>query len=177
MKKLLWVNIIAVAVGVAMALWLVLDARHNAIGSREISDLVEQDSLAAEAHVASLDMAGAVRGFLMDQRRVEELVRKDAGDQAFVAAINKLKSLNRDPKRADLIADIAKADETFLDPTEDKILELAKKDGPAAVAIARDYAPAQQEQFKRLTALDSHQAQAALNAEAETSTLTASVTL
>ncbi len=178
MKKLLWVNIIAVAVGVAMALWLVLDARHNAVGSREISDLVEQDSLAAEAHVASLDMAGAVRGFLMDQRRVEELVRKDAGDQAFVAAINKLKSLNRDPKRADLIADIAKADETFLDPTEDKILELAKKDGPAAVAMYfRDYAPAQQEQFKRLTALDSHQAQTALNAEAETSTLTASVTL
>lgn len=178
MKKLLWINIITVAIGVATAGYLVVGAWSNARSSKEISSLVEQDSLAAEAHVASLEMAGAVRAYLLDPRRTDELARKEAGDAKFSATIEKLQALNKDQARADLIAQMRKADETFLDPTEDKITELATKDPKAAVAMfTRDYLPAQVEQFKRIDALDSHAAQQMLDNEATASTFEASVTL
>lgn len=177
MKKLLSINIITLVVGIATASWMVIGAWGNATNSRVVSSLVEQDSLAADAHIASLDMAGAVRGYLMDQHRTDELVRKDQGDTRFTAAVDKLASLNKDQARADLIAEIRKADETFLDPTEDKILELAKKDPKAATEMYfRDYAPAQMEQFKRIERVDSHIAQKMLEAEAEASSFEATVT-
>ena len=178
MRRLLFLIVVTLTIGIAMAAWLVLDARANAASSRDIAALTKQDALAADAHIASLSMAGAVRGFLMDQRQTDELARKNAADERFNAAIIELAKLNTDPKRAALIAEIGKADERTLDPGEDRIMALARKDARAAVDMYfAEYAPAQAEQLTRLEALDSREAETQLNAEAEASAFTATLTL
>ncbi len=178
MKKLLWVNIVSLAVGVAMAGWLIVVSRQAAASATDLQTLLAQNAQAAQDGLdATLAMAQHVRAFLVDAKAKNEVDEKFGADKAFTAAIDHFRSLAQEPQTRALIEEIAKNDEETLDPTENKIVEVAKTNRAAAMDMYfKDYLGAQAAQLKRFQRLEVDEAGHRLAADAAAATMRASVT-
>jgi methyl-accepting chemotaxis protein/methyl-accepting chemotaxis protein-1 (serine sensor receptor) len=162
MKKLLALNVIGLAVTLALAalLW------NTASSARTATErAAELDAIAREAtqiRVNMVEMSDAMRGFLLDTTQEQEWQNKLKADEHLVEAVEALTKTTTDPFYPDLAKRIGDLDETRLNPTENKVMELSKADRTAAAAAYfSEYVPIRLEQMKMVNELSERATKAA----------------
>ncbi|HXT72185.1 MAG TPA: methyl-accepting chemotaxis protein, partial [Vicinamibacterales bacterium] len=155
MKKLTLVSFLAIAVAIGATAWLLSVSRTGQSRLTTIDQLREINHHTSKAFAATITMSDAVRGFLLDQTKTDELARKKAADADATLAFDALEKLPMDEKSKVLAAAIAKTDDDILDPLEDRVMEIAKTDlGQASKIYWNEYMPTRREQVKRIEALE-----------------------
>jgi methyl-accepting chemotaxis protein/methyl-accepting chemotaxis protein-1 (serine sensor receptor) len=162
-KKLLALNAIGLAVSLALA-GLLWNTTSTARAATELAaQLSAIDHEATQIRVNMVEMSDAMRGFLLDTTQDQEWRNKLKADEELVAAVEKLSTLTTDPSYLDLARRIGELDETRLNPTENKVMELSKTDATAAAATYfREYVPIRLEQMKMVDELSERATHAAI---------------
>ncbi len=161
MKKLLGLNCVGLAVTLALAglLWNTASSARSATERR--AELTAIDREATQIRVNMVEMSDAMRGFLLDTTQEQEWQNKLKADEHLVAAVERLSKATTDPFYLDLAKRIGDLDETRLNPTENKVMELSKADRQQASAIYfSEYVPIRREQMAMVDQLSQRASQA-----------------
>jgi hypothetical protein len=101
-----------------------------------------------------VEMSDAMRGFLLDTTQEQEWQNKLKADEHLVEAVERLTKVTTDPYYLDLAKRIGDLDETRLNPTENKVMELSKTDRTTAAATYfSEYVPIRLEQMTMVNEL------------------------
>ena len=135
MKKLLVLNGIGLAVTLALAglLWNTASSARSAMEKR--AELTAVDREATHIRVNMTEMSDAMRGFLLDTTQQQEWQNKLKADENLVAAVERLTKSTTEPFYLDLAKRIGDLDESRLNPTENKVMELSKVDRANASTV------------------------------------------
>jgi methyl-accepting chemotaxis protein len=162
MKKLLVLNGIGMAVTLALAglLWNTASSARSAMEKRAELTAVARE--ATHIRVNMTEMSDAMRGFLLDTTQQQEWQNKLKADENLVAAVERLTKSTTDPFYLDLAKRIGDLDESRLNPTENKVMELSKVDrANASTVYFSEYVPIRREQMAMVEQLSRRATQAA----------------
>ena len=154
MKKLLALNIAALAMSVLLAVLLVRTTTGSARSFEEMAGLTEEVNHAQAIRKEMLVMGDSMRGFLLDPTQRTEWDAKMAADVALTKAVDSLLSTAVDPARKRLAAQIGQFDAEQLNPAENRVLEAAKTDREMATRLYFEaYQPLRARQMAQVEAL------------------------
>jgi methyl-accepting chemotaxis protein len=131
--------LLVVAVAVS---WHIYDTSHNQ--NNDAARAVEMSKQIATAELEMVKMSEALRGYLLNPENHEELEKKNAADEAFVAASEKLASLiSDDPEALELSKKMSDFDATTLNTIENEVGKLIEAKNPDSIRVFNaKYVPA-----------------------------------
>ena len=154
MKKLLALNVAALAMSVLLAVLLVRTTTGSARSLEEMAGLTQEVNHAQAIRKEMLIMGDSMRGFLLDPTQQKEWDAKMAADAALTQAVDRLLSTAVDPARKQLASQIGQFDEEHLNPSENRVLDAAKTDREAATRLYfESYQPLRARQMAQVEAL------------------------
>jgi len=153
-KKLLALNVAALAMSVLLAVLLVRTTTGSARSLEEMAGLTQEVNHAQAIRKEMLVMGDSMRGFLLDPTQQKEWDAKMAADAALTKAVDSLLSTAVDPARKKLAAQIGQFDEEHLNPAENQVLDAAKHDRETATRLYFEaYQPLRTKQMAQVEAL------------------------
>jgi len=154
MKKLLVLNVAALAMSALLAVLLVRTTSSSADSLDDMASLTRQVNHAQDIRKEMLVMGDSMRGFLLDPTQQKEWDAKMAADEALTKAVEGLLSTADDPARKEMAEQIGKFDEEHLNPSENRVLEAAKNEREKATHLYFDeYLPLRIKQMAQVEAL------------------------
>jgi methyl-accepting chemotaxis protein len=114
--------------------------------SRGVSDLEQASKLddnAKDSKASVLEMADAMKGYILDPSNKAELDRKKKADDMNAKILDEMKMLTRDPQSLKLIQEMADFDASKLDPAEQEVMRLvaANQIKEAQTYYVKNYMP------------------------------------
>jgi len=168
MKKLLILNVAALAMSALLAVLLVRTTSSSADSLEDMASLTRQVNHAQAIRKEMLVMGDSMRGFLLDPTQQKEWDAKMAADEALTKAVEGLLATAEDPARKEMAEQIGKFDEDHLNPSENRVLEAAKTEREKATRLYFDeYLPLRTKQMAQVEALLSEVQQDASERAAE----------
>jgi len=154
MRKLLMLNIAALAMSAALAVLMV----RTTVNAREalvtVAGLTDEITQANAIRKEMLVMGDSMRGFLLDPTKQNEWNSKMSADEALSKAVDALLAGTADARRKQMAEAIGTFDEEHLNPSENRLLEAAKTDvGKATTLYFAEYFPLRQQQMASVEAL------------------------
>src|SRR6187399_3375448 len=116
MKKLLALNIAALAMSALLAALLVRSTTSAATSLEDMASLTQEINHAQAIRKEMLVMGDSMRGFLLDPTQQREWDAKMAADEALTKAVEGLLATTDDPDRRKLAEQIGQFDEEQLNP-------------------------------------------------------------
>jgi methyl-accepting chemotaxis protein/methyl-accepting chemotaxis protein-1 (serine sensor receptor) len=154
MKKLLMLNIAALAMSAALALLIVRTTTTARAGLVTVAGLTNEITEANQIRKEMLVMGDSMRGFLLDPTKQSEWNSKMAADEALTKAVDALLAGTSDARRKQMAEAIGTFDEEQLNPSENRVLEAAKADVAKATTLYfTEYFPLRQQQMASVEAL------------------------
>jgi methyl-accepting chemotaxis protein/methyl-accepting chemotaxis protein-1 (serine sensor receptor) len=154
MKKLLALNVAALAMSALLAVLLVRTTSSSAYSLEDMASLTRQVDHAQAIRKEMLVMGDSMRGFLLDPTQQREWDAKMAADEALTKAVEGLLASTDDAARKQMADDIGTFDEEQLNPSENRVLEAAKTDRERATHLYFDeYLPLRTKQMTQVEAL------------------------
>ena len=154
MKKLLALNIAALAMSALLALLLVRSTTNAASSLEDMASLTQEINHAQEIRKEMLVMGDSMRGFLLDPTQQKEWDAKMAADEALTKAVEGLLSTTDDAARKKMAGEIGEFDEQQLNPSENRVLDAAKSDKERATHLYFDeYLPLRTKQMAQVEAM------------------------
>ena len=154
MKKLLALNIAALAMSALLAVVLVRTTSHAGTSIDDMAGLTEEINHAQAIRKEMLVMGDSMRGFLLDPTQQKEWDAKMAADEALSKAVEGLLASTEDPARRKMAEQIGQFDEERLNPSENRVLDAAKSDREKATRLYfNEYLPLRIQQMAQVEAL------------------------
>src|SRR5262245_25415007 len=154
MRKLLILNIVALAMSATLAVLIVRTTTKAADSLALVAKLTAEINHADAARKEMLVMGDSMRGFLLDPTQQTEWNSKMAADEALVVAVESLLKDTTDPRRREIAKSIQTFDAEQLNPAENRVLEAAKVDRAKATSIYfAEYFPLRQKQMAQVESL------------------------
>ena len=154
MRKLLILNIVALAMSAVLAVLIVRTTTKAASSLSVVANLTTEISHADAVRKEMLVMGDSMRGFLLDPTQQSEWNSKMAADDALVVAVDALLKDTTDARRREIAKSIQTFDAEQLNPAENRVLEAAKADPAKATKIYfAEYFPLRQKQMTQVEAL------------------------
>ncbi len=154
MKKLLALNVAALAMSALLAVLLVRTTSSSAISLGDTASLTRQVNHAQAIRKEMLVMGDSMRGFLLDPTQQREWDAKMAADEALTKAVEGLLASTGDAARKQMADAIGRFDEEHLNPSENRVLEAAKTDREKATHLYfNEYLPLRTKQMAQVEAL------------------------
>ncbi len=169
MRKLIVLTVTGLVAVVGLAALLGWEARSTDGTMSDIEALATVRAEAGEIRLEMVAMSDAMRGFLLDTSHDAEFDKKEAADEALVAAVDRLLKATNDPKIQELAKAIGALDDAELNPTENKVMTAARKDAAEATRVYfSEYVPIRDRQMAivdelekaAVAAADGHMAEA-----------------
>jgi len=153
-KKLLALNIAALAMSALLAVLLLRTTTSSARSLEDMASLTQEVNHAQAIRKEMLVMGDSMRGFLLDPTQQKEWDAKMAADAALTKAVDGLLATAVDPARKQIAAQIGQFDEQQLNPAENRVLDTAKTDREQATRLYFDqYLPLRIRQMAQVEAL------------------------
>src|SRR5690348_160736 len=138
----------------ALSVILVRTATGARASLQHVAEMADETYDATEIRRNMLVMGDSMRGFLLDPTQQAEWDAKMAADEALAKKVEELLAQTNDATRHQLAEAIGDFDETKLNPSENRVLALAKTDrAKAATLYFSEYFPLRQEQSQRVSSL------------------------
>jgi len=154
MKKLLALNVAALAMSALLTVLLVRSTTSAARSLEDMASLTQEVSHAQDIRKEMLVMGDSMRGFLLDPTQQKEWDAKMAADAALTKAVEGLLSTAVDPGRKRMAGQIGQFDEQQLNPAENRVLEAARSDREQATRLYfGEYLPLRTKQMAQVEAL------------------------
>jgi len=154
MKKLLVLNVAAIAMSGLLAILLVRSTTSAAQSLEEMASLTQEVNHAQNIRKEMLVMGDSMRGFLLDPTQQKEWDAKMAADEALTKAVEGLLSSTDDAARKQMAEQIGQFDEQQLNPAENRVLEAAKTDREHATQLYfGEYLPLRTKQMAQVEAM------------------------
>ena len=154
MRKLLMLNIAALAMSAALAAMIVRTTTSAREALVTVVGLTDEISQANAIRKEMLVMGDSMRGFLLDPTKQNEWNTKMAADEALSTAVDALLAGTSDARRKQMAEAIGTFDEEHLNPSENRVLEAAKTDVAKATTLYfTEYFPLRQQQMASVEAL------------------------
>ena len=154
MKKLLALNIAALAMSALLAVLLVRSTTNAATSLEAMANLTQEINHAQAIRKEMLVMGDSMRGFLLDPTQHKEWDAKMAADEALTKAVEGLLSTTDEAARKKMAEEIGEFDEQQLNPSENRVLEAAKSDKERATRLYfNEYLPLRTKQMAQVEAM------------------------
>src|SRR5689334_1607196 len=138
MKKLLALNVAALAMSALLAVLLVRTTSSSADSLDDMASLTQQVNHAQAIRKETVVMGDSMRGFLLDPTQQKERDAMLAADEPLTKAVEGQRSTADDPARREMAEQIGNFDEEHLNPSENRVLEAAKSDREKAARLYFD---------------------------------------
>ncbi len=173
MRKLLILNVFAIAMSAALAVLVVWITGSASRSLKTMAGLTDEINHAQAIRKEMLVMGDSMRGYLLDPTQQREWDAKMSADAALVKAVEALLATTTDPRRRQMAEQIGTLDEQQLNPAENRVLYAAKTDREAATKLYfSEYHPIRTKQMKQVDDLLAEvQQQTSLNAHREIESL------
>jgi methyl-accepting chemotaxis protein/methyl-accepting chemotaxis protein-1 (serine sensor receptor) len=153
-KKLLTLNAAALAMSALLAVLLVRTTTNASASIQDMAGLTEEVNHAQAIRKEMLVMGDSMRGFLLDPTQQKEWNAKMAADEALSKAVAGLLASTEDATRKRMAGEIGAFDEEHLNPSENRVLEVAKSDRAKATELYfNEYLPLRIKQMAQVEAL------------------------